>query len=100
MTGICIVNSQKISIELNNICYNVKGIELYDVHNSYIIKNNFILNIKPFNCFNGFYCFSGLDNFVNLNYWNRPRLLPKLIWNLWGPKFDFHPAFKPYNINV
>ncbi|KYK23206.1 hypothetical protein AYK21_02930 [Thermoplasmatales archaeon SG8-52-2] len=94
--GICIVNSRNNNIEFNNIYYNFIGIELHIAFKIFIRKNNFFLNNRQI------YLFSGSDCIFDLNYWNRPRILPKMIWNYlsFGPKFDWHPAKEPYDIEV
>jgi len=99
--GIALDYSHNNTISTNDIKYNgglrriQRGFGLRLVNSSYtrVTHNNFILNAfnvypesSPFCSYNG-------------NYWNRPRILPKLIL---GEKplvqFDLHPAQEPYDI--
>jgi len=105
--GIYLHDSKINSITSNNINSNkVYGINLKDSSSNIILKNNFQGNER-------FAFFS--DSFWNRwkqNYWNRPRIMPKLIigtisihlpWPFqdivirWV-NFDLRPSLKPYNI--
>jgi hypothetical protein len=74
---------------------------LYSSRNT-IYKNNFLDN-KRHAFFEG-----NWRNKWKQNYWNRPRILPKLIFgeikigSKWLPWFniDWHPAKKLYDIGV
>lgn len=86
-------NSIKNTIYHNNITKNKIGIylEKSSDHNK-ITYNNFRKNtVQAF-----FYGCS--DNTWENNYWNRPRILPKLIFGIVGLNFDKNPALKPYDI--
>ena len=83
----------------NTISNNWYGIYLDDSSSNVILKNNFHGNKQ-----HAF--FENCTNIWEHNYWNRPRLLPKLIfgvieidsrWILWV-NIDWHPALKPYDI--
>jgi hypothetical protein len=77
---------------------------------SYLNKiehNNFIRNV--FNAhFDGYYLDENRTNYWNGNFWNRPRIVPKIIFGtLWtyGPfqwefdlEIDRRPAFFPNKI--
>ena len=98
----------------NNITFNHIGFNDFGIRNLYsngitIERNNFILNRNPAY----YWCNVEPDNIFEGNYWNRPRILPKMIFGLkyfetgvwvwpyfWFPDFeiDRHPAKVPYNI--
>jgi parallel beta-helix repeat protein len=73
-----------------------------------IINNNFLENGR-----NAFFQNSFINRWKQ-NYWNRPRILPKLIFGRyyshspfttptripWRPQIDWRPALKPYTIEV
>jgi len=93
-------NSVNNTIQKNSIRDNKIGILLQDRScNNKIIKNNIQKNLIPavfLKCKN---------NKWDGNYWNRPRILPKLIFGLGLIGFpriniDWHPALKPYDIEV
>ena len=97
-------------IKSNNILDNKFGIQLDYSDSNSITKNNFINHIKNA-YFQTPYKFS--TNTWLLNYWRRPRSLPKLIigmrWISFGQygdhlipwvMFDWHPAKEPYDIEV
>jgi parallel beta-helix repeat protein len=82
---------------------NIKGlggsILLDRSSNNKIHRNNFINNVK---CA---YFFDCTSNNWNGNYWDKPRLFPKIILGrkigiIWWPwfNFDWHPAKEPYDI--
>jgi len=91
---------------LNNDHY---GIFIWDSISNNIIKNNLIGNEQD-----AFFRNARLNRWSQ-NYWNRPRVLPKLIFGEkywvtyyglirqehhlpWFPKIDWHPAKEPYDI--
>ena len=85
----------------NNVANNYYGIFLDSSSNNTICKNNFIKNR-----YNAFFKKSK-DNSWNQNYWDRPRILPKLIFGTifirnktinWF-NIDWHPALKRYDIS-
>ena len=96
------------TITLNNFIRNYIGI-LFDGTNFYnnISYNNFIKNIISLTFFEHSYPALFPRNDINQNYWDRPRLLPKIIFGLkhfiidfpWI-QFDWHPANEPYDIPV
>jgi len=83
----------------NTIKSNNQGIYLENSSNNNMEKNNFLKNIQYgqfINCTNSWY----------QNYWNRPRILPKLIFGkmelgsieIPWINIDWRPALKPYDI--
>ena len=107
--GIYIRYSNSNNIIGNNIISNNKygiviyGLGLYVSKGNTILKNNLINNKR--NAI--FYSQPSSLNHWDQNYWNRPRILPKLIFgrtSLIGKhefpwiNFDWRPALKPYDI--
>jgi len=103
--GISLAYSHHNTIKYNNIIYDgcnyTDRMLLYFSNNTVISHNNFLLNQKNIN-FRNSHCTKW-----HRNYWNRPRLLPKII--LGELKFlgkylttwfnvDWRPAIKPYEI--
>ena len=103
--GISSYRSNNVSIVHNNIILNEEfGITLASSNGNIIEKNNFQnnkINAVFLNC----------TNTWRKNYWNRPRLFPKLIFGVKTIKtdlgidipiplldFDNRPALKPYDI--
>ena len=92
-------NSDNNSIEGNAISKNLGGISIADSNKNNILKNNFFNN-KP----NAL--FGDCTNVWGKNYWNRPRILPKLIFGMvkinsryrLHINIDWFPAKKPYEI--
>ncbi|EMR75118.1 nitrous oxidase accessory protein [Thermoplasmatales archaeon SCGC AB-540-F20] len=92
----------------NNITNNKYGIALSGIYNK-ALENNFINNkVQAFwvHILNGGKL--GINKWKN-NYWNRPRILPKLILGIIGDPpspnmiwfaIDWHPAQEPYDIEV
>jgi nitrous oxidase accessory protein len=92
-------------IKGNNISNNKRGISLYYSSSTFIIKNNFIDNEEDA------YFVDSFPNRWRQNYWDRPRILPKLIfgeididrfgdgdkWINWV-NIDWRPAKEPYDI--
>jgi len=127
-TGIRLYNSSSNTITDNNISNNRDGIYLYSSNHNTITGNNIISNnnygINISSSSNTILKNNFLDNkrhafFKNCknctntweqNYWNRPRILPKLIFgtielgSIWIriPWFniDWRPAQEPYDIEV
>ena len=101
--GIYLSNSNSNTITGNTISNNdYDGIILwYYSSSNTILKNNF-LNNQPHASF------ENCKNIWKQNYWNRPRILPKLIFgtmklgNFTIPwiQFDWRPALRPYDIGV
>ena len=101
--GVSIRNcSSGVIIKNNDISLNKKnGIIILHSYGNKISKNNFIDNEKD--AFFRNKKFQG-NNWLK-NYWNRLRVLPKLIFgliskNVYFPwvNFDWHPAKEPYDI--
>jgi len=97
-------------IEGNDISNNGDGIKFSHSGSNTIIKNNFIDN-KIHHAFFGIYSVPCKNTWMQ-NYWNRPRLLPKIIFGMreirlnsyiipipWI-EFDWNPAQEPYDIGV
>jgi len=109
--GIVLKSGFFIIINRNNILNNSEGICLSFICFWNTIKeNNFINNKRDAFINNSF------RNRWNGNYWNKPRILPKLIFGIicwytpypelreivipWIPQIDWHPAKEPYDIEV
>jgi parallel beta-helix repeat protein len=119
---IILINSDNITIRNQEISHTNPGIELWDTHNCHIFNNNISDNLWGISLLyssrntiqkNNFF-----DNLVHAsfrslrrnkwkqNYWNRPRILPKLIFGLndFRPEIwiniDWRPAQEPYDIEV
>jgi parallel beta-helix repeat protein len=86
-------------IKQNLIRSNTQGIYLNNSYKCTVLQNNFIMNQRPA-------MFENCTNIWRQNYWNRPRLFPKLIFgtmtlgNFTIPwiNIDWHPALTPYDI--
>jgi len=94
--------SSGVIIKNNDISSNKKnGIIILHSYGNIISKNNFIDNEK-----NAFFISKNFQGNIWLkNYWNRLRILPKLIFgliskNVYFPwvQFDWRPSLKPYDI--
>ena len=77
---------------------NTWGIYLESSNNE-ISYNNFLMNVKNAGAFE-------CSNTWNRNFWNRPRLLPVIIWSYNPPRIlpssldiDWRPAKEPNDIN-
>jgi len=76
-----------------------EGLRLRDSSDNYINNNNFLRNGFP-----AYFSGTCLRNKWNRNYWNRPRILPKIVIGRGGQfqtyrfNFDWHPVKKPYDI--
>ena len=89
--GILLFNSRKNDIHHNNLKNNFKGIVLEGCSFNKIHHNNF------FNCkIKALTILSPLNIWFR-NYWNRPRILPKRVFGIFG-KFDFLPRLIPNDI--
>jgi len=123
---VILINCNNISILNQEISHTTVGIELWDSHNCRILYNK-ISNNKE-----GIYLFYSNDNLIQKNdfhdnerdaffiggilkgkniwkqnYWNRPRILPKLIFGriiiytlVTWINIDWTPAKEPYDIDV
>ena len=99
--GIFLTRAHKCTIKGNDISNNSKGIHLEYSYRNTVQKNNFLDNEQD-----AFFMTSFINQWSQ-NYWNKPRLLPKLIrGNIqlfiefkWF-NFDLRPALKPYDIEV
>jgi len=94
--GIKLSGSVYSVISENNISNNFEGIYLRRCSNNTISRNNFQNNNQDAS-------FMDSDNIWKENYWNRPRFLPKPIFDTTSsliPKVDFdrHPAKTPFDI--
>jgi parallel beta-helix repeat protein len=103
--GIVFYASSPLKSKNNTITYNViesnnRSIYLENSSKNLIIKNNLLNNKRDA-------FFSNCNNKWNQNYWNRPRIFPKLIFGMkkYGPiwlpclpDIDWRPALKPYDI--
>jgi parallel beta-helix repeat protein len=102
--GIWITESYQNKIYMNTMKLNLMGMHLQWAHKNEIKKNNFIMNWGGAAYFEE----GGLTNIWDGNYWNRPRILPKLVFgDIWILnivfycfKVDWHPASKPYDIRM
>ena len=99
-----ITNSCSFNMITRNVIYsNDIGIFLNKVRTNIIFENNFLNNSRDVAVFVEVF---GSQNHLIKNYWNRPRILPKLIlgyfWtgSIWIPWFniDWRPALRPYDI--
>ena len=104
-TGILVILSNDTSVLRNTIKGNgdgkyFSGIFLQASNNNKIEYNNFLYNTK------GAYFIGSTLNTWNHNYWDKSRLLPKLVRGVKSGIFfvwptvnvDWHPAQKLYNI--
>ena len=106
--GICFYESyDKNQIMNNSIRWNMYGLSMQYSYLNRIENNNFVRNVLNA-YFEGYYLHENRTNYWNGNFWNRPRILPKIIYgNLWtyGPfqrepdfEFDRTPALIPNKI--
>lgn len=104
--GICIdIESTRNIIKYNNITNNQYCGIIIESKSNYnkVIRNNFIKNYPKnprFGQASFIYC---NKNIWRNNYWNKPRVLPKLIIGnvsklLPAINIDWHPALKPFDI--
>jgi parallel beta-helix repeat protein len=100
--GIYLNCSNNNTVSDNSITKNTQGIHIFSSTSNYVIKNNFINNQRD-----AFFEISKLNKW-NHNYWNRPRLFPKIIFGTISinsidlPWFnmDLNPSIKPYDIGL
>ncbi|UCE07992.1 MAG: right-handed parallel beta-helix repeat-containing protein [bacterium] len=106
------IGSSMNTFESNNIVNNDMGVEIKDARIDPHIIGDCILNKIKYNNFLGNKRMAYDNNFLALNtwhgnYWNRPRLLPKMIigirtiiGNIKIPviHFDLRPAKEPYDV--
>ena len=92
--GLQFINSNSNTISTNTISNNYKGIFCSNSSKNAVLRNNFIKNIQ-----NAY--FKNCNNKWKGNYWDRPRLFPKLIFGKIKIGFkeinwfniDWRPAF-------
>ena len=93
--------SENNSIIKNSMSRNYAGLDVISSNDNKIRKNNFIFNVIDASIGT---CENDWDN----NYWNRPRIMPKIIFLSFrdfirNPKIyfdiDWHPAKEPYDIS-
>ena len=89
--GISLGGGPNNSINHNNILNNSLGLGVVFALNCSISCNNFLNNER-----NAYFAFCFFNRW-NSNYWNRPRLLPKLIYGRLGINIDWNPAKEPYD---
>ena len=94
--GLFFYKSNSNNISSNVISNSSEGIYLFYSNSNAISRNNFLNNKEDAS-------FRGADNKWKRNYWNRSRLLPKLIVGQTSsviPSFDcdWRPAQEPYDI--
>ena len=104
--GITVDDSHDNNIMGNTISNNHGGVGVFDSHGNTIQKNNFLNNTRQALFQNSFV------NKWYQNYWNEPRILPKLIFGVIFLSFiyipilipwfniDLRPARKPYDIDT
>jgi len=99
--------AEKNIIFENSIVNCLRGIFLNQCSDNKIMRNNFL-----FNTIDAFFKDS-FSNFWFENYWQRPRILPKIIFGCWSQsypgyeptywpifKLDIRPALLPINITL
>jgi parallel beta-helix repeat protein len=106
-------NNNKITD--NHISDNVFGIRLGNAHSNKIMRNNFIFNTVNVYLFGILDTIRKTKNIWDYNFWNRPRIFPKLIYGIdmlqipgagdlifWMPiiiiQVDKNPRLIPYEI--
>jgi len=102
------VNCEGNNILRNSFQYN-EGLLLFETSSCNLVSyNNFKYKYIPWNL--KILSFESDNKWVG-NYWNRPRLIPAIIWNFKSPKLinfplmptfpdiDWRPAKKPNDIN-
>ena len=92
--AICMDGTENGKILSNNLYANGICMMLYFSDINIIKRNNFDSNGVNVNSY-----FSSLNTW-NGNYWDRPRLFPKLILEFPRINFDWYPAKEPYDITV
>jgi parallel beta-helix repeat protein len=91
--GICFYESDgNNTIKNNSIRFNLYGISMEYSYLNKIVNNNFARNFL--NAHFDTYSFDeNKTNYWNGNFWNRPRMLPKLIWGTEWTGWAFHSIF-------
>jgi parallel beta-helix repeat protein len=98
-SGLFLECSNETEITSNTISEHWLGVYLLLSNDISIRQNNFVKNMKDA-LFN-----TSKKNTWDQNYWNRPRILPKLIFGqlmvgsfeMSWINIDWHPALKPYD---
>jgi parallel beta-helix repeat protein len=75
----------------NLVCHSYYGLHL----NNGAVGNTFARNTIRHTTFPAFVR-NSRDNLFQNNFWERPRILPKLILGFPLPDIDWHPALRPY----
>ena len=83
---------ERTNTSRNNFYSNGYCLNIFISNLNIIEQNNFANNIRTINSI-----FCSLNSYDN-NYWNRPRFLPKFIFELPRINADWHPAEKPFDI--
>jgi parallel beta-helix repeat protein len=99
-SGVFLEYSNETDITSNNISKNRFGIYIHLSTDNIVRKNNFLKNMKD-----AFFNTSKENTWVH-NYWNRTRILPKLIFGQFMVgsieiswiNIDWRPALRPYDI--
>jgi len=101
----CLISDNN-SIYRNTLSNSSLGIDVRESVNNYIMKNNFIKN--KINAISRTQVIPDFLNTWDSNYWERPRVLPKLIFSIIRKNsipfsvpwlfFDWHPAKELYDI--
>jgi len=103
--GIVLSHSKNNTVLKNSFIENRCGIEIRQSEDNNILRNNFLENKRSAK----FYAISpGSNNLWDCNFWDRARILPKLIlgtfffeenriWLNWV-NVDWHPVKEPYDI--
>jgi parallel beta-helix repeat protein len=108
--GINLGSSINNKINFNEISSNIYGMIIKTSVKNIITKNNFRNNIR-YNVFDVFSLKPFWRNTWDANYWNRTKLLPKVIFGVLDISagiditipwinVDWHPAQNPYNISI
>ena len=90
--GLYADSCERINITRNNLYANGFCLNIFLSNLNLIQQNNFANNIRIVNSI-----FCSLNSYNN-NYWNRPRMFPKLIFELPRINADWNPAEKPFVI--
>lgn len=101
-SGICMLYTVGNIVTMNTISDNLVGVRVEYSPNTIISKNNFMENKQLEAFFRGKILFDNNYKFAD-NYWNRPRILPKIIFGLLTKSnlvipwinVDWHPACRP-----
>jgi parallel beta-helix repeat protein len=110
--GIMMIYTSHTVVYRNNLTNNNGGVAVVTTNGDQILQNNFIGN-KKFNAVSSqqylyknllckfFFHTQIIRNEWNENYWDRPRMLPHVIFGVFKLTFciDWHPAQEPYDIS-